>query len=61
VERAASVRESQHLLLTRPRDRCVEKAGDIVRDYLALQRCGAFFAANNHARGVDREIPGKVG
>jgi hypothetical protein len=28
VERAASVREPQHLLLTRPRDRCIEKAGD---------------------------------
>jgi NHL repeat len=28
VERAASVRESQHLLLTRPRDRCIEQAGD---------------------------------
>ena len=28
VERAASVREAQHLLLTRPCDRCFEKTGD---------------------------------
>ena len=28
VECAASVREPQHLLLTRPCDRCIEKAGD---------------------------------
>jgi hypothetical protein len=28
VERVASVREPQHLLLTRPCDRCIEKAGD---------------------------------
>jgi hypothetical protein len=28
VERVASVREPQHVLLTRPCDRCIEKAGD---------------------------------
>jgi hypothetical protein len=32
VERVASVREPEHLLLTRPCDRCIEKAGDTDAD-----------------------------